>query len=204
MGYTLENTFWTHYLSIFIGRTPGFDQLTHRARMRPPLPLQRSSAAAFVARARICSARYASSKRGSSRPRTYEYVVDHAGAVHLDTNKARTLATAYRDPTFLDELYAGLRHRRGGRWASQCLGEYSLLRADTGDPNADREIIVVFDKLDDNGLATPKPSARRSTPRTPLVRERPLVPRALHRVTLHSLGSWPHVALPVLSARTRR
>ena len=133
--------------------------------MRPPLPLQRSSAAAFVARARnhyswtlcggparICAARCASSKRGSGRPRAYEYIIDHAGAVHLDTNKARTLATAYRDPTFLDELYTGLRRRRGGKWASQCLGEYSLLRADTGDANADREIIVVFDKHDDDGL----------------------------------------------------
>ena len=128
--------------------------------MRPPLPLQRSAAAAFVARARnhysltlcggpprLCAARYASSKRGSGRPRTYFYVIDHAGAVHLDTNKARTLATAYRDPTFLDELYTGLRRRRGGKWASQCLGEYSLLRADTGDSAADAEIIVVFDRL---------------------------------------------------------
>ena len=105
-----------------------------------PLTLQRS-VAAFVR-----------TRRHSCRPRTYEYVVDHAGAVHLDTNKARTLATAYKDPTFLDELYRGLRRRRSGKWASQCLGEYSLLRADTGDPNADREIIVVFDKLDDDGL----------------------------------------------------
>ena len=133
--------------------------------MRPPLPLQRSSAAAFVARARnhsswtlcggpprLCAARYASSKRGSGKPRTYEYVVDHAGAVHLETNKARTLATAYRDPTFLDELYTGLRRRRGGKWASQCLGEYSLLRADTGDSAADAEIIVVFDRLVEDEL----------------------------------------------------
>ena len=104
-----------------------------------PLTLRRCSAAAFVRTTR-------------GRPRTYEYVVDHAGAVHLDTNKARTLATAYRDPTFLDELYNGLRRRRSGRWASQCLGEFSLLRADTGDVAADAEIIVVFDRLDDDGL----------------------------------------------------
>ena len=157
-------------LSIFIGPTPGFDQLTHRARMRPPLPLQRSSAAAFVARARnhyswtlcggparICAARCASSKRSSGRPRTYayssgrprtyKYVIDHSGAVHLDSARERTLATAYRDKKFLDELYTGLRRRRGGKWASQCLGEYSLLRADTGDSAADAEIIVVFDRL---------------------------------------------------------
>ena len=132
------------------------------ARMRR-LTLQ-PSAAAFVRTrrysssnqcggpARLCAARYASSKRGSGRPRTYFYVIDHAGAVHLDTNKARTLATAYRDPTFLDELYTGLRRRRGGKWASQCLGEYSLLRADTGDSAADAEIIVVFDRLNDDGL----------------------------------------------------
>ena len=97
-----------------------------------------------AARLRSCSTR--------SSPRTYGYVVDHAGAVHLDTNKARTLATAYRDPTFLDELYRGLRRRRSGKWASQCLGEYSLLRADTGDSAADTEIIVVFDRLNDDGL----------------------------------------------------
>ena len=87
-----------------------------------------------------------------SRPRTYRYVIDHSGAVHLDSARERTLATAYRDKKFLDELYRGLRRRRGGTWASQCLGEYSLLRADTGDANADREIIVVFDKLDDDSL----------------------------------------------------
>ncbi|CAH0369617.1 unnamed protein product [Pelagomonas calceolata] len=127
------------------------------------LTLQRSAAAFVRARhqsmsgrcsgpARICAARCASSKRGSGRPRSYRYVVDHAGAVHLDTNKARTLATAYKDPTFLDELYTGLRRRRGGKWASQCLGEYSLLRADTGDSAADAEIIVVFDRLNDDGL----------------------------------------------------
>ena len=88
----------------------------------------------------------------SSSPRIYSYVIDHAGGVHLDSARERTLATAYRDKKFLDELYRGLRRRRSGKWASQCLGEFSLLRADTGDPNADREIIVVFDKLDDNGL----------------------------------------------------
>ena len=95
-----------------------------------------------AARLRSCSTR--------SSPRSYNYVVDHSGAVHLDSARERTLATAYRDKKFLDELYRGLRRRRGGKWASQCLGEYSLLRADTGDPNADREIIVVFDKLDDD------------------------------------------------------
>ena len=70
----------------------------------------------------------------------------------MDSAREKTLATAYRDKKFLDELYRGLRRRRGGKWASQCLGEFSLLRADTGDSNADREIIVVFDKLDDDGL----------------------------------------------------
>ena len=88
----------------------------------------------------------------SSSPRKFLYVIDHAGAVHLDSAREKTLATAYRDKKFLDELYRGLRRRRGGKWASQCLGEFSLLRADTGDSNADREIIVVFDKLDDDGL----------------------------------------------------
>ena len=88
----------------------------------------------------------------SSSPRKFLYVIDHAGAVHLDSAREKTLATAYRDKKFLDELYRGLRRRRGGKWASQCLGEFSLLRADTGDPNADREIIVVFDKHDDDGL----------------------------------------------------
>ena len=126
-----------------------------------PLTLQRSAAALRTRRhiidqcgrpACLRAARYASSKRGSGRPRTYEYIIDHAGAVHLDTNKARTLATAYRDPTFLDELYTGLRRRRGGKWASQCLGEYSLLRADTGDSAADAEIIVVFDRLVEDEL----------------------------------------------------
>ena len=97
-----------------------------------------------AARLRSCSTR--------SRPRTYEYVVDHAGAVHLDTTKARTLATAYKDPTFLDELYTGLKRRRSGTWASQCLGEFSLLRADTGDSAADAEIIVVFDRLVEDDL----------------------------------------------------
>ena len=91
-------------------------------------------------------------RRLSSSPRTYKYVIDHAGAVHLDTARERTLATAYRDKKFLDELYRGLRRRRGGKWASQCMGEYSLLRADTGDVAADAEIIVVFDRLDDDGL----------------------------------------------------
>ena len=97
-----------------------------------------------AARLRSCSTR--------SRPRTYNYLIDHAGFVHLDSARERTLATAYRDKKFLDELYRGLRRRRSGAWASQCLGEYSLLRADTGDPHADREIIVVFDKHDDDGL----------------------------------------------------
>ena len=32
------------------------------------------------------------------------------------------------------------------------MGEYSLLRADTGDVAADAEIIVVFDRLNDDGL----------------------------------------------------
>ena len=107
-----------------------------------------------AARLRSCSTRSCSTRSCStrSRPRTYEYVIDHAGAVHLDSARERTLATAYRDKKFLDELYTGLRRRRGGKWASQCLGEYSLLRADTGDPHADREIIVVFDKHDDDGL----------------------------------------------------
>ena len=120
----------------------------------------------------MCAARCASSKRGSGRPRTYEYssgrprtykyssgrprtyeyVIDHAGAVHLDSARERTLATAYRDKKFLDELYRGLRRRRGGKWASQCMGEYSLLRTDTGDSAADAEIIVVFDRLVDDGL----------------------------------------------------
>ena len=149
--------------------------------MRPPLPLQRFAAALRTRRHIIdqcggptClrAARYASSKRGSGRPRTceyssgrlrtyeyssgrprtYEYVIDHAGAVHLDSARERTLATAYRDKKFLDELYRGLRRRRGDKWASQCLGEYSLLRADTGDSAADTEIIVVFDRLNDDGL----------------------------------------------------
>ena len=88
----------------------------------------------------------------SSSPRTYKYVIDHSGAVHLDSVRERTLATAYRDKKFLDELYRGLRRRRSGKWASQCLGEFSLLRADTGDSAADDEIIVVFDRLDDDGL----------------------------------------------------
>ena len=99
-----------------------------------------------AARLRGCSTR--------SRPRTYKYVIDHSGAVHLDSARERTLATAYRDKKFLDELYRGLRRRRGGKWASQCMGEYSLLRADTGDVAADAEIIVVFDRLNDpNGRA---------------------------------------------------
>ena len=88
----------------------------------------------------------------SSSPRTYKYVIDHAGAVHLDSARERTLATAYRDKKFLDELYRGLRRRRSGGWASQCLGEYSLLRADTGDTAADAEIIVVFDRLVEDEL----------------------------------------------------
>ena len=88
----------------------------------------------------------------SSSPRVYNYVIDHSGAVHLDSARERTLATAYRDKKFLDELYRGLRRRRSGKWASQCLGEYSLLRADTGDSAADAEIIVVFDRLNDDGL----------------------------------------------------
>ena len=96
-----------------------------------------------AARLRSCST--------SSRPRTYRYVIDHSGAVHLDSARERTLATAYRDKKFLDDLYHGLR-RRSGKWASQCLGEFSLLRADTGDVAADAEIIVVFDRLDDDGL----------------------------------------------------
>ena len=70
----------------------------------------------------------------------------------MDSARERTLATAYRDKKFLDELYRGLRRRRGGKWASQCMGEYSLLRADTGDVAADAEIIVVFDRLNDDGL----------------------------------------------------
>ena len=78
--------------------------------------------------------------------------MDHSGAVHLDSSREKTLATAYRDKVFLDALYNGLRRRRGGKWASHCLGEYSLLRADTGEPNANREIIVVFDNLHDDGL----------------------------------------------------
>ena len=97
-----------------------------------------------AARLRSCST--------SSRPRTYRYVIDHSGAVHLDSARERTLATAYRDKKFLDELYRGLRRRRGGKWASQCMGEYSLLRTDTGDSAADAEIIVVFDRLVDDGL----------------------------------------------------
>ena len=70
--------------------------------------------------------------------RTYRYVVDHTGAVHLDEPaRARTLATAYRDPKFLDDLYRGLRRRRDGRWTQRCAGEINVLRADTGDaPNA--------------------------------------------------------------------
>ena len=87
-----------------------------------------------------------------SRPRAYGYIIDHAGAVHLDSARERTLATAYRDKKFLDELYRGLRRRRGGKWASQCLGEYSLLRADTGDGATDAEIIVVFDHLVEDEL----------------------------------------------------
>ena len=88
----------------------------------------------------------------SSSPRKFLYVIDHAGAVHLDSAREKTLATAYRDKKFLDELYRGLRRRRGGRWASQCLGEFSLLRADTGDRAADAEIIVVFDRLVEDEL----------------------------------------------------
>ena len=88
-------------------------------------------------------------RRSASEVRTYNYVIDHSGAVHLDEpSMARTLATAYRDPKFLDDLYRGLRRRKSGVWAQRCAGELNVLRADTGDADADGSIAVVFRGLD--------------------------------------------------------
>lgn len=92
---------------------------------------------------------WAAARSSSSAVRTYRYVVDHTGAVHLDEPaRARTLATAYRDPKFLDNLYRGLRRRRDGRWTQRCAGEINVLRADTGDERADASVIVVFGGFD--------------------------------------------------------
>lgn len=74
--------------------------------------------------------------------------MDHAGAVHLDTARARTVATAYRDPVFLDDLFRGLRKRKDGRWAQRCAGEVNFLRLDSGHAAADDRVIVVFTALD--------------------------------------------------------
>ena len=86
--------------------------------------------------------------RTSSTSRTYEYEVDHGGLVHLAEVKRRTLATAYRDVKFLDDLYRGLR-KRSGRWTSHCRGEVNVLKLA---PGIAFDGIVVFHSLIDDHL----------------------------------------------------
>lgn len=78
--------------------------------------------------------------------RVYRYVVDHVGHVHHDAAKTRTLATAQRDPKFLDALYGGLRRRRDGQWAMLCAGEINYVSTDESD------VCVVFHSLVDDKL----------------------------------------------------
>ena len=80
--------------------------------------------------------------------RRYEYCVDHVGQVHLESTKYKTVATAYRDPKFLDTLYRGL--RKGQKeWISICAGEVNVVSLDQ---DIDFEGIVVFHSLVDDEL----------------------------------------------------
>jgi len=116
--------------------------------------MRAAAAAAAVLRRAPCGAGRSLSVAAAAAVRTYEYVVDHAGAVHLDTpGRLRTVATAYRDVKFLDGLYGGLRRRRDGRWAQRCAGEINFLRLDSGDEIADARLIAVFTALDADAAA---------------------------------------------------
>eukprot|EP00629_Pelagomonadales_sp_RCC1024_P016166 CAMPEP_0119282996 /NCGR_PEP_ID=MMETSP1329-20130426/27669_1 /TAXON_ID=114041 /ORGANISM="Genus nov. species nov., Strain RCC1024" /LENGTH=159 /DNA_ID=CAMNT_0007283661 /DNA_START=148 /DNA_END=624 /DNA_ORIENTATION=+ len=116
-----------------------------------------------IAALRSCAASRAAA---STTVRNYEYVIDHMGAVHLDNDRARTPATAYRDPKFLDDLYRGLRRGKGGAWAQRCAGELNYLRADSGDAVADASgVIVVFHGLLDAELRWAGTFAERFDPR---------------------------------------
>mmetsp|Transcript_15546 Transcript_15546/g.23402 ORF Transcript_15546/g.23402 Transcript_15546/m.23402 type:complete len:171 (-) Transcript_15546:2987-3499(-) len=80
--------------------------------------------------------------------RTYKYVVDHQGFLYLKDDPRRTVATAYRDKKFLDELYRGLRRRKNGLWIQHCAGESNVVALDV---QLDRDdLIVVFNSLDKN------------------------------------------------------
>lgn len=79
--------------------------------------------------------------------RVYRYIVDHMGLVHHDGAKTRTLATAQRDPRFLDALYKGLRRRRDGQWAMLCAGEINYVSL-----MDESDVCVVFHSLVDDTL----------------------------------------------------
>jgi len=124
--------------------------------------------------------------------------VDHAGAVHLDTARARTVATAYRDPVFLDDLFRGLRRRRDGRWAQRCAGEVNFLRLDSGHAAADDRVIVVFTSLDfaTETLAYAGTGARRFEP----ARLRFCESGRLYHALGGRLGPWGLLGAPVAHA----
>ncbi|BGP52900.1 hypothetical protein JCM8202v2_000457 [Rhodotorula sphaerocarpa] len=76
-------------------------------------------------------------------PRSYFYDVDVHGQLFLSTAKHRNVATAYRDPRFLDTFFARLRRnatleteeakdaRAGGfEFVSECMGEINYVRPD--------------------------------------------------------------------------
>ncbi|GAA5896596.1 hypothetical protein JCM5296_004185 [Sporobolomyces johnsonii] len=74
--------------------------------------------------------------------RTYLYDVDHHGQLFLSSTKHRTIATCYRDPTFLRTFYARLKRndegneeatqlrKKGYEFVSLCMGEMNYLRPD--------------------------------------------------------------------------
>ncbi|GAA5918322.1 hypothetical protein JCM1841_002170 [Sporobolomyces salmonicolor] len=72
--------------------------------------------------------------------RTYLYDVDHHGQLFLSSTQHRTVATCYRDPTFLRTFYARLKRNEGGNdeakqlrkegyeFVSPCMGEMNYVR----------------------------------------------------------------------------
>lgn len=94
-------------------------------------------------------------------PRSYFYDVDVHGQLFLSTAKHRNVATAYRDPRFLDTFFARLRRnatleteeakdaRAGGfEFVSECMGEINYVRPDR-DGTA-----LVFQALEGQGAAS--------------------------------------------------
>ncbi|GAA5980643.1 hypothetical protein JCM10908_001719 [Rhodotorula pacifica] len=103
---------------------------------------------------------FSTTRRSAQSARSYYYDVDIHGQLFLSEAKHRNVATAYRDPRFLDTFFTRMRRNdqdqhgaeareareRGYEFVSECMGEVNFVRPEQ------EGTVLVFQALDGTDL----------------------------------------------------